>query len=158
MRPFEAGSAGYGSIRYAACAVCASPLSKYSETRIDSSAANLLGRSIVGIDNESGDLLVDYVANVEFTNRHGTVAGGFLAAMLDSLTALAGIEAVGPTASVVTKDLHVSFERPASAGRLRGSARIESRDRASLFTSGELTDEEGVVVARASAELRILCR
>ncbi len=79
-----------------------------------------------------------------------------MAAMLDSLTALAGVEAAGPTANVVTKDLHVSFERLAHAGRLRGRARIDSRDQASLFASGELIDEKGDVVARASAELRIL--
>jgi acyl-coenzyme A thioesterase PaaI-like protein len=45
--------------------------------------AQLLGREWLGFD-ESGHALIRFQAQLAFTNRHGTIQGGFLAAMLDS--------------------------------------------------------------------------
>jgi len=49
----------------------------------ESPAAALLGRRVLGLAPESGDLRVEYRARPEFSNRHGTLSGGVLAAMLD---------------------------------------------------------------------------
>jgi acyl-coenzyme A thioesterase PaaI-like protein len=51
-----------------------------------SPAAVLLGREIVSVDTESGELRLRFLADRQFSNRHGTVQGGLLAAMLDSAT------------------------------------------------------------------------
>ncbi|MEH2555680.1 hypothetical protein V1286_003209 [Bradyrhizobium algeriense] len=49
-------------------------------------AAHLLGREIVSVDPHSGEVKLRFTAKKEFANRHGTVQGGMLAAMLDSAT------------------------------------------------------------------------
>jgi acyl-coenzyme A thioesterase PaaI-like protein len=51
-----------------------------------SPAAVLLGREIVSVDTESGEVRLRFLADRQFSNRHGTVQGGMLAAMLDSAT------------------------------------------------------------------------
>ena len=127
-----------------------------TEKGVPSSAAELLGRRVLGVDAETGDLLVEYRAAPGFTNRHGTVSGGFLAAMLDSLLSLAAVETHRSASRVVTSDLHVSFVKPCAVGPLRGRARIEDHDERSVSTSGELASECGEVVARGRATLRIV--
>ncbi|WFU76059.1 hypothetical protein [Bradyrhizobium sp. CB2312] len=54
--------------------------------------AQLLGREWVGFD-EAGQALIRFQAQLAFTNRHGTVQGGFLAAMLDSATGICALAA-----------------------------------------------------------------
>jgi hypothetical protein len=59
-------------------------------------AARLLGREIVSVDGHAGTASLRFQAPVEFGNRHGTVHGGMIAAMLDLATSCAG--AGGPAA------------------------------------------------------------
>jgi acyl-coenzyme A thioesterase PaaI-like protein len=45
-----------------------------------SPAAVLLGREIVSVDTESREVRLRFLADRQFSNRHGTVQGGMLAA------------------------------------------------------------------------------
>lgn len=49
-------------------------------------AALLLGRQIITVDPQSGEVHLRFFADPRFANRHGTVQGGMLAAMLNSAT------------------------------------------------------------------------
>lgn len=124
----------------------------------ESPAAALLGRRVLGIDPESGDLRVEYRAGAEFSNRHGTLAGGFIAAMLDSLLALAAAHELAASAKIATTELQVSFERPGSVGPVVGQARVKSTEGSSVLCTGELLDQDGKVLARGTAVQRILSR
>ncbi len=121
-------------------------------------AATLLGRTVLAADAAIGAVRIGFTARPEFLNRHGTVQGGFLAAMLDSTTALAVLAVLPDTSTVVTTELRVSYVRPAGPGRLVGSGRVVSRDEREARSEGELLDEGGQVVARAVASLRIVPR
>lgn len=44
-------------------------------------AAVLLGREVVATDGATGDVKLRFLARQEFTNRHGTIQGGFLSAI-----------------------------------------------------------------------------
>ena len=127
-------------------------------SRLDtvSPAASLLGRSVLKITSESGVVELEYDAKPEFSNRHGTVAGGFLAAMLDSATSAPVLLLLDDGQTVVTTDLQVSFERPARVGRLSAVSRVLVRDAVEVRSESELRDPEGRVVARATATFRIL--
>ena len=48
-------------------------------------AARLLGFEIISA-NSQGEVRLKFFAQEQFANRHGTVQGGMLAAMLDSAT------------------------------------------------------------------------
>jgi uncharacterized protein (TIGR00369 family) len=121
-------------------------------------AAELLGREIVEIDEENGSVVLRYTAQPSFLNRHGTVQGGLLAAMLDSATALALYAVLPPELTGVTTSLNVSFLRPARLCTFTATAQLLRRDERTADTRGELTDAEGLLVARATASLRIVPR
>jgi uncharacterized protein (TIGR00369 family) len=126
--------------------------------RYEPPAAKLLGREVVEVDTVKGGAVLRYTAQPEFLNRHGTVQGGLLSAMLDSATALALYAVLPPGMTGVTTQLNVSFLKPAQLGTFTATSRLTARDERMAETIGELRDTHGVVVATAVARLRIVAR
>ena len=120
--------------------------------------AKLVGREVLEVDSSTGEVRLAFLARPEFANRHGTVSGGFLAAMLDSVTAAPILASLPEDLTIVTTDLRVSFERPAPLGQLFGIGRVSERNDREIHSQGELSVPEGDVVARATATFRILRR
>jgi uncharacterized protein (TIGR00369 family) len=118
-------------------------------------AAELLGREIVSVDAASGEVKLRFTARNEFANRHGTVQGGMLAAMLDSATGNAVMAKLPPHLTAVTTRLDTQFLKPAALGAIIATARLIRQDERSAEVMAELTDSEGKVVATARAELRV---
>jgi uncharacterized protein (TIGR00369 family) len=118
-------------------------------------AADLLGREIVSVDAASGDVKLRFTARKEFANRHGTVQGGMLAAMLDSATGNAVMAKLPSHLTALTTRLDTRFLRPAALGAIVATARIVHQDDRSAEATAELTDGEGQIVATARAELRV---
>ena len=117
-----------------------------------------LGRRIVRADSERGEVEVTYHPPAEARNRIGTLAGGALAAMLDSLTGLAALAALPEGGSAVHRALSVEYVRPAEGGALRGTGRVVERSERDCVCEGELFDAQDRLVARARAELRVLAK
>jgi uncharacterized protein (TIGR00369 family) len=124
----------------------------------DPPAAVLLGRELLAVDAEAEEIRLRYMARPEFANRHGTIQGGFLGAMLDSATGLALVTVLPDPVTAVTTRLDVSFLKPASVGPLLASARVIARDDRSATVQAQLTDTDGVMLATAEATLRLLSR
>jgi uncharacterized protein (TIGR00369 family) len=120
-------------------------------------AAQLLGREVLG-ETGDGALRLRYTARPEFLNRHGTVQGGFLSAMLDSATSAVLFAVLPPERTSVTMSLETQFLKPARLGSFVATARIVSRDEREATTEAELADADGAVVAKGRARLRILKR
>jgi uncharacterized protein (TIGR00369 family) len=118
-------------------------------------AAALLGREVISVDAGSGEVRLRFQADRQFANRHGTVQGGMLAAMLDSATGNAVMASLPPDRTAVTTRLDTTFVRPAALGPLTAIARLVSQDERSALAEAELVDETGQTVARARAELRV---
>jgi uncharacterized protein (TIGR00369 family) len=118
-------------------------------------AARLLGREIVSVDPASGEVKLRFTATAEFANRHGTVQGGMLAAMLDSATGNAIMARLPPHLTAVTIRLDTQFLTPAALGIITATARLIRLDERSAEVQAELSDSEGRVVATARAELRV---
>jgi uncharacterized protein (TIGR00369 family) len=121
-------------------------------------AAHLLGREIISIDPQSGEVKLRFMARVEFANRHGTVQGGMLAAMLDSATGNAVMAGLPSHLTAVTTRLDTQFLKPAGLGEIVATARVMHRDDRSAEVTAELADSAGQIVATARAELRIRAR
>jgi uncharacterized protein (TIGR00369 family) len=119
--------------------------------------AQLLGREWLGFD-ESGHALIRFQAQLAFTNRHGTIQGGFLAAMLDSATGICALAALSPELTVVTKGLDTRFLKPAAVGPITARARVVERTDRDMVVHAELLDAGSIVVADATAQLRILVK
>src|SRR3954454_548238 len=118
-------------------------------------AAHLLGREIVSADPHSGEVKLRFTARQEFANRHGTVQGGMLAAMLDSATGNAVLAKLPSHLTAVTTRLDTQFLKPAALGPITATARLIHQDESSAEVQAELTDSEGRIVATARAELRV---
>ena len=116
--------------------------------------SQLLGREWLGFDDAGELALVRFHAGPAFTNRHGTIQGGFLAAMLDSATGLCAISALPSNLTVVTKRLL----KAAGVGSITAKARIVARTDREMTVEADLVDAQGVTVAKATAELRVLER
>jgi uncharacterized protein (TIGR00369 family) len=119
--------------------------------------AQLLGREWLGFD-ESGHALIRFQAQLAFTNRHGTIQGGFLAAMLDSATGICALAALSPDLTVVTRGLDTRFLKPAAVGPITARARVVERTDRDMVVHAELVDAGSIIVADATARLRILAR
>ena len=118
-------------------------------------AATLLGWQLVAVDPEAGTIEVSFAATEQMLNPVGDVQGGFLAAMLDDTLGPALVATLGPGQFAPTVDLHVQFFRPARPGRLVGRGRIARKGKQIAFLAGELLDDEGRVVASATATAQI---
>lgn len=121
-------------------------------------AAKLLGREIVSVDRDSGEVTLRFTAKEEFANRHGTVQGGMLAAMLDSATGNAVMARLPSHLTAVTTRLDTQFLKMAALGPITATARLIRQDERNAEVQGELTDSNGIVVATARAELRLRAR
>lgn len=121
-------------------------------------AARLLGRELLAVDPGAGTIRVRFFARDDFANRHGSVHGGFLGAMLDSLASNAVLAALPPDRTLVTTRLDTRYLKPAALGEIIGSARVVSRGDRDAVVEGELTDVSGRVVATARAEFRVMAR
>jgi uncharacterized protein (TIGR00369 family) len=118
-------------------------------------AALLLGREIVSVDTHSGEVRLRFLAHTQFANRHGTVQGGMLAAMLDSATGNAVMASLPADRTAVTTRLDTTFVKPAVLGPMTATARLVRQDERSAEAEAELFDSSGDVVARGRAELRV---
>lgn len=120
--------------------------------------AQLLGREWLGFDETGEIALIRFQAQPSFTNRHGTIQGGFLAAMLDSATGIAALAALAPDQTVVTRSLDTRFLKPAGVGPLTARARVVEHTDRDVVVQAKLTDMHGVAVAEATARLRIVAK
>ncbi|HUB42805.1 MAG TPA: PaaI family thioesterase [Streptosporangiaceae bacterium] len=118
-------------------------------------AAVTLGWELVSVSPEEGTIEVAFTATDAFLNPAGVIQGGFLAAMLDDTLGPALVAGLSPGDFAPTTDLHVQFLRPARPGRLLGRGRVVRRGRDVGFLAGELLDEDGAIVAVATATVQI---
>jgi acyl-coenzyme A thioesterase PaaI-like protein len=133
------------------------PMEKDQASGVDlPPASRLLGREIMGRIGQTGALLIGYEAKPEFCNRHGTVQGGFLSAMLDSAMAIGLLHELPANKTVVTKTLTTRFLKPAWPGPYQARVDSIAIDGSDATVTATLSDPDGVEVAIATAELRIL--
>jgi uncharacterized protein (TIGR00369 family) len=114
-----------------------------------------LGREWVKFDAAAGSATLRFHMKPEFANRHGTVQGGFLAAMLDSATGITLLATLPKELTAVTISLDTKFERPASVGILTVEARVTEKDDRDATVEAEVLSPDGTIVARGRAKLRI---
>lgn len=106
------------------------------------------------LSGEVGKVRLQLVQRGDLNNRRGVVHGGVLATLLDSAMARSarlladGMELGG------TVDLHMQFMKPAK-GTLIATGTVESSSRTLAFCRGEVRDVHDVLVAAATATMRL---
>jgi uncharacterized protein (TIGR00369 family) len=119
-------------------------------------AAATLGFKLLDIDAEQGTIRVQFEGKEQFLNPMGNVQGGFLCAMLDDTLGPALVATLPKDHFAPTIELKVNFIKPAKPGVLVGTGRVVSRGGTIAFLSGELSTEQGELIATATATARIV--
>ena len=105
---------------------------------------------------EPGHVRMEFTASEQFLNPAGVVQGGFITAMLDDTMGPAAVAQLGSGYFAPTLELKVSFLRPVGPGRLVGDGRVVHMGRSIAFLEGSLEDDEGNLVATATATARVV--
>ena len=119
-------------------------------------AASTLGFKLLDVDTDKGTIRVQFEGKQEFLNPIGNVQGGFICAMLDDTLGPALVATLPKDHFAPTIELKVNFIRPAKPGVLIGTGRVVSRGGTIAFLAGELTSEQGELLATATATARIV--
>jgi molybdopterin converting factor subunit 1 len=108
------------------------------------------------LHSEPGHMRFEFEATEQFLNPGGVVQGGFITAMLDETMGPAALSQLGPGHMIPTLELKVSFLRPVQPGRLVCDGRVVQMGKSVAFLEGSLADDDGNVVATATATARVV--
>ena len=114
-------------------------------------AAELLGWELVSENPQAGTIEIAFHPDARMLNPQGSIQGGFVAAMLDDTMGPALVSMSGGTLMPRSIDLNVSFIRPVKPGRVIGRGRVVKAGQSVVFLEGELFDEAGNLLARATS-------
>lgn len=118
-----------------------------------------MSRALALIDEAIGDdqARVRMPFNPDHTNSRGEVHGGALLALFDCTLACAARSHDPAGMVVITVDLTTHFVT-AARGDVIATARCLRRDRSIAFSQGEARDDAGVLLATATATLKLVPR
>jgi len=126
-------------------------LQRFLRSKNQPTGSQTLGFKMLSVCQATKSVEVAFEARAELlANPMKQVQGGYLCAMLDECMSVACMVASGMTCVAPTAEMKTSFFRPAMPGRLRGVGRVVRWGRTLAFTEGELYDEAGRLVAKAT--------
>jgi uncharacterized protein (TIGR00369 family) len=125
-------------------------LARFTGTKRQPPGSQLLGFRMVRVSQADREVEVAFKASEQLTNPMKQIQGGYLCAMLDEVMSVACMVASGMTAVAPTVEMKTSFFRPALPGSIRGVGRVVRWGKTIAFTEGELLDDQGRTLARAT--------
>src|SRR5688500_9440969 len=96
-------------------------------------AAKTLGWELISEDPEAGTIEIAFHPGPALLNPHGTVQGGFVAAMLDDTMGPALVSKTDGACVPSSLDMNVTFIRAVKPGRVIGKGRVVSQGRTIAF-------------------------
>jgi uncharacterized protein (TIGR00369 family) len=126
-------------------------LQRFLRTKNQPTGSQTLGFRMLSVNQAEKSVEVAFDARAELlANPMKQVQGGYLCAMLDECMSVACMVASGMTCVAPTAEMKTSFFRPAMPGALKGVGRVVRWGKTLAFTEGELYDEAGRLVAKAT--------
>lgn len=112
----------------------------------------LLGSSFVGYDEETCTATMRFTVKREMTTWRGGVQGGLVAGYLDDVMGYAYVAMTGGEQAPLNLDLNMTLLQLIPTGAtIIGKGRVIRAGRRVIFLEGELTAEDGTVLARATS-------
>ena len=102
-----------------------------------------------------GEARLSLPVELHLTNSLGTVHGGVIMSLLDVALCTAARTLHPESVGVVTIDMSTSFIGGGSGARLFAEARVIKDARTMSFVEGEARNEDGSIVAKAMATVRV---
>ena len=113
-----------------------------------------MGITLVGVGDGESELRLDLEPH--HLNPGGIVHGGVLATLLDGCIGLALRSKLGMGSDHVTVDLNVHYLSPARSGALHGRGTAVRVGGRMSYGEGELRDDAGTLVAKATASFLVV--
>ena len=114
-----------------------------------------LGCQITDVVPAEGVCKMEFEISERCCHSGDIIQGGFVTAMLDSLTSHAAFAARPQGTAVSTLVVKVVFYEASRAGRLSAVGRVDKMTRNFAFLSGELFNEEGQRTASITATAKV---
>ena len=117
--------------------------------------ADLLQTRIIGFDAKAGTIAVAFEGQKAWTNPHGGLQGGMIAALLDETMGALLTLVLFPASRGLTLELKVNMLRPARPGPLLADGRMVQRTKNIAFLEAGLRDHRQRLIATASSTAAI---
>jgi uncharacterized protein (TIGR00369 family) len=105
----------------------------------------------------SGTAVWEYTVDREHFNPNGVLHGGVVMTLLDTAMGHAVAELVYPEGRInAAAQMNINFLLPVREGTIRATAKVRKIGKRLAVVDGEVTDEEGRLVAIATATHSIL--
>lgn len=98
----------------------------------------------------NGDYRLEVDLETIHLSRAGLVHGGMVFTLLDAAMGRAIRAQIPPEYNNPTIELKINYFRPAASGRLTCHGRVVNRSKQICYAEGEVTNEEGKLIARAT--------
>jgi uncharacterized protein (TIGR00369 family) len=99
---------------------------------------------------QGGAFVIDLDLEPRHMSRADRAHGGVLFTLLDTALGRAVIEELPAGRGCATVELKINYFRPVQRGRLRASGRCVQRTRSLAYAEGDIVNEEGKLLARAT--------
>jgi len=119
-------------------------------------SSKLLGWHLIDARPKDGWIRIGFDGKTAFCNPAGFVQGGILSAMLDDTMGPAVFVRTDGRLYTATISLTVNFLAPARPGPIIGEAEVVQLGKTIAFVAGKLTDEDGTLLATATANARLI--
>jgi len=107
-----------------------------------------LGVRTLGL--QDGAFVLELALEPRHLSRAARAHGGVLFTLLDTAMGRAVIAELPPGRGCATVELKINYFRPVQSGTIRASGRCVQRTRSLAYAEGELVNEEGKLLARAT--------
>jgi len=116
---------------------------------------NDMGCTILDVDTEAGICEMEFIMDKRYCHSVDIIQGGFVTAMLDSVTSHVVFAVQNEMIALSTLELKVSFLKASRAGKFKAIGKIERMGRSIAFLSGNLYNSEGERTATITSTAKI---
>ena len=116
-----------------------------------SPSAQLMGSEFVSFDEEASELTTRFTPPPEFASPRGAVQGGLIAGFLDEVMGGALLASSGGERLPLNLDMNLTFVSMVPIAPIIAKGRVVKAGRRIAFLEGELFDENGKLLARATS-------
>lgn len=114
--------------------------------------SDLLGSDFIGFDRETSTATMRFTVKRQMCTWRGGVQGGLVAGYLDDVMGYAYVAATGGAMAPLNLEISMSLIRLIPEGAtITGIGRVVKGGRRVIFLEGELLDEAGQLLARATS-------
>lgn len=126
-------------------------LERFQTSKKRPPCTDTLGMKLTSVNQESMEIIAEFVATKSFTNPTGAIQGGFITAMLDEAISTNIIIASNVTMSAPTLEMKTSYLSRLMPGTAIVKARILKFGKSACFSEATCYDSGGNIVATATA-------